>query len=879
MLCVSLVAQADTAPAVNALPTGGQVAAGVATIVAGSANASVPVLNVNQTSQRAVVNWEKFDVGAAATVNFNQPNAQASTLNRISDPNPSRIFGKINAPGEVILVNQAGVYFGPSANVDVGAVTATSHSINDADYMAGKTTYDRNGATGKVVNEGTIKTGLGGYVALLAPEVRNSGVIVAQMGTVVLAAGESITLNFDPSRHLASITATPSAIDALIENRTAVKAPGGLIILSARAINSLVGGVIKQSGTLSASANDTMLVKKGGRIMLSANTVTLSAGSKTVARGEVGGGIVDITASKTVVVEAGAKVSVSATGAGNAGTINIHADEKTTINGSLLAQGGKVSGDGGTINTSSNGTVEIANTAVINAGVRGATGNAGSWNVASMAVEINSTNAAVISTALNSANVNIKATTAGCQLTGTCSQIANAGQITVTADAVIQKTTPILTTLKLEAAQSVFLHGQILSTALSPITLQIISENAVELAATSKLQATEVMIQAPVIESSGDVFAYLFGNSGTLPLISFLAGRISIAGTLRAGSNGRAGSIKIQGQDSVNIYNASIIANGNDGGDIEIVSWNGTVSIVNSVIQTNGGEGRGGAISVAGLQQTILSGSIVEATGINQGGKIIVGNDAQNGTLPFSVYTILDSHTLINVQALATNSQLGGFIETSGHVLNMLATINAGRGGMWLIDPADVTITNSSDSNYTNLSNVYTPNSSSATVTVNVATINTALNAGTSITITTINTGTPGSGSGDITVSSGISKTIGTGSPTLTLTASRNIIINAPITNYSGSAYNGTLNLTLNAGGTISGNASGTIKVNGLSIFNVGAGTGTFSGVISGTGGLTKSGAGTLTLSGTNTYTGLTTISAGGLTLLGGSAIVDTNAI
>ena len=109
-----------------------------------------------------------------------------------------------------------------------------------------------------MINEGTINTGLAGYVALLAPEVRNSGVIVAKMGTVVLAAGERITLNFDPSRHLASITTTPSTIDALIENRNAVKAPGGLIILSARAVNTLTAGVIKNSGTLSASTDSTV---------------------------------------------------------------------------------------------------------------------------------------------------------------------------------------------------------------------------------------------------------------------------------------------------------------------------------------------------------------------------------------------------------------------------------------------------------------------------------------------------------------------------------------------------------------------------------------------------------------------------------------------
>ncbi|MBV5323229.1 filamentous hemagglutinin N-terminal domain-containing protein, partial [bacterium] len=196
LLCVSFTVSAETAPDVNALPTNGLVVAGTAHISTDNSNASAPILNVNQSSQRAVVNWERFDVGAAATVNFNQPNTQASTLNRISDPNPSKVFGKINAPGEVVLVNQAGVYFAPSASLDVGAVVATSHSINDADYMAGKSQFDRNGATGKVINEGNIKTALSGYVALLAPEVRNSGVIVAQMGTVVMAAGERITLNF-----------------------------------------------------------------------------------------------------------------------------------------------------------------------------------------------------------------------------------------------------------------------------------------------------------------------------------------------------------------------------------------------------------------------------------------------------------------------------------------------------------------------------------------------------------------------------------------------------------------------------------------------------------------------------------------------------------
>ena len=249
-------------PAPTTLPTGGKVVAGSGTI-SSSSTASSAVLNVDQTTQRAVVNWNTFDLGSAAQVNFNQPGSDSATLNRVLDSNPSQIFGRITAPGQVFLANPNGVYFGKSASVDVGSLAATTSSIGDADFMAGRITLDRAGATGKVVNEGQLRAALGGYIALLAPEVRNSGVIIARMGTVALAAGESITLNFD-GNHLAGIAAKPSAIAALVENRSAVLAPGGLIILSAKAADALQGGVVNNSGALVA----TGLSSKGGRIVL-----------------------------------------------------------------------------------------------------------------------------------------------------------------------------------------------------------------------------------------------------------------------------------------------------------------------------------------------------------------------------------------------------------------------------------------------------------------------------------------------------------------------------------------------------------------------------------------------------------------------------------
>ena len=105
------VAQAQTAPAqptaavsAAALPSGGQVSAGQASISRNGAN-----LLVQQDSARAAINWQSFNVGAGAQVRFQQPDASSVTLNRVLGSDPSQIFGRITANGQVILSNPAGV--------------------------------------------------------------------------------------------------------------------------------------------------------------------------------------------------------------------------------------------------------------------------------------------------------------------------------------------------------------------------------------------------------------------------------------------------------------------------------------------------------------------------------------------------------------------------------------------------------------------------------------------------------------------------------------------------------------------------------------------------------------------------------------------------
>ena len=65
-------------PLTTQLPQGASVSVGQVSITSDTTN-NISTMNVNQSSQRAVVNWNAFDVGSGATVNFNQPNSNAST--------------------------------------------------------------------------------------------------------------------------------------------------------------------------------------------------------------------------------------------------------------------------------------------------------------------------------------------------------------------------------------------------------------------------------------------------------------------------------------------------------------------------------------------------------------------------------------------------------------------------------------------------------------------------------------------------------------------------------------------------------------------------------------------------------------------------------
>lgn len=410
-MAVSASAQVSAPVASTQLPTGGKVMSGTTSI-----QSVGNVLNINQSSQRSAINWNTFNVGSGAKVNFIQPSASSVTLNRVLDTNGSQILGNISANGQVFISNPNGVLFGPNSQVNVGGLIATTQNISVDDFMAGKSTFEGSGSAGSVVNQGTLEAALGGYIALLAPSVRNEGVVLAREGTIAIAAGDRTVVQFNGPQ-LVTVMVDKPVLDALVENKQMVRADGGLVIFSARSANAVLSSVIKNTGTVQANtivnrqgrimleggsqgvvevggtlqASGVDASTQGGTISVTGDKVSVVTGALLDATGQSGGGNVlvgggwqgsdpTIQSANAVNIASGAVLNASAIQNGKGGTVvawsdTQNSDGMTKVQGTLLARGGAEGGDGGRIETSG----RWISTSGAKGDASAASGNGGQW--------------------------------------------------------------------------------------------------------------------------------------------------------------------------------------------------------------------------------------------------------------------------------------------------------------------------------------------------------------------------------------------------------------------------------------------------------------------------------------------------------------------
>lgn len=308
----------------------------------GWSNASAPTqtskdgtttVSIAQTADKAILNWETFNVGRDTVVDFDQQ-ASWSLLNRINDPSarPSQILGRIQGQGTVMLVNRNGVVFGGGSQVNVKNLAAAAVNISDAQFRKGLYTeaqgngfiptfandlattsnsFAHGAATGDVVVErgAQITTAVpssvtegGGYVLMLGRQVHNQGQITTANGQTLLAAGDAFVIRkgMGTDQNQTSTTRgnvvttlrAPVPVDTVVGTPSGVVSNSGLIQATTGDI-TLAGHDVRQQGavvsTSSVHTRGTVHLQnertdKSGSVLLdqgSTTAIVLDAGATT----------------------------------------------------------------------------------------------------------------------------------------------------------------------------------------------------------------------------------------------------------------------------------------------------------------------------------------------------------------------------------------------------------------------------------------------------------------------------------------------------------------------------------------------------------------------------------------------------------------------
>lgn len=292
---------------VTAAPQGGVVTSGNATI-----GQTGTVTTVEQSTQKASINWTSFSVAADETVQFIQPSTSSITLNRVIGNEASIIEGALKANGQVFILNSNGVLFAQSSTVSVGGLVASTLDLSDADFMAGRYSFVSSGSTASVVNEGSITAATGGYIALLATTVQNTGTLTSAQGTVALAAANAVTLDLSGDQ-LLGVTLDTGALQALVDNQGAIVADGGRIWLTAKALDELTGSQVNNSGILQARTVGDLQ----GEISLLAEAGTTTVSGTLDASAPLGGdgGFIETSGSSVQVADGAVITTAAANGA------------------------------------------------------------------------------------------------------------------------------------------------------------------------------------------------------------------------------------------------------------------------------------------------------------------------------------------------------------------------------------------------------------------------------------------------------------------------------------------------------------------------------------------------------------------------------------
>ncbi|GHU18538.1 hypothetical protein FACS189475_04190 [Betaproteobacteria bacterium] len=399
-----------------AAPDGGKLVAGQAAIQQNGA-----ATTIDQTSQRAIINWNTFDIGQKERVLHNMPDPNSAALHRVTGgKGASQLAGELKSNGNIFLVNPAGVTIHKGAKIDVGGFVASTADIDNKDFMQGNYAFTKPGhPDAKILNLGSINVRDTGFAALVAPTVRNDGIIAARLGKIVLASGEGYKLdvygddliNFTTAEEVVNTLYTQDGTQLGVENTGQIKAEGGVVLLTASQLDKVVKSVINNGGTVSAASAEI----EGGKIVFRGEgDVDVKVSGTLDASGQTGG---KVTINGERITLKNAQIDARGTNGGGTILIGDSQTPETRIGSNVALDASTENGDGGFIETSGR-TLEIADTVKVDASSK--TGQGGEWLLDPYDLTVDAVAANTVSTTLdNGTHVTLQTTASGASGPGT----------------------------------------------------------------------------------------------------------------------------------------------------------------------------------------------------------------------------------------------------------------------------------------------------------------------------------------------------------------------------------------------------------------------------------------------------------------------------
>ena len=296
----------------RAAPLGGVVASGVATI-----SAAGPVTTINQSTDRAVIDWRSFNLSPEETARFIVPSDSGATLNRITG-GVSTISGSVESNGTVYFSNPNGLVFDATSRVGANGFFVTTGSISNFDFMN----------RGEFSNLGSNAVTLNGVVSApaitaLAGTVSVGGNLSAGSGKILLSSTNLTTIGVGATIAAdGASNATGGTIKIWSDNHTdylgRITAGGGFVEVSGKQTLNFSGRV----STLSASG-------KAGTLLLDPVNVEIVAAVPATPVD----GVSYITAAKLKEALEAGNVRIDATNPGISNTVD-HTTPTGTVGGS-----------------------------------------------------------------------------------------------------------------------------------------------------------------------------------------------------------------------------------------------------------------------------------------------------------------------------------------------------------------------------------------------------------------------------------------------------------------------------------------------------------------------------------------------------------------